>query len=134
MMKFCVKIEKYDVLAKALLLVKKAQKEIIVTMNMQEEIVAPLPSIYHKLLDKKIDGKLKVIRYGYGRKELFNKLKKKYARITFIYKGSIRKYLRMIVIDRKRGMFSVNGQVFYTGFRPLVLCLMIYADIGNYKN
>jgi len=126
-MKFCYPVDSAKLLRVAMTLVQSAQKEIIATMDMKEEIAHPLPQAYHRLLTKKAEKGIHVVRYGFGGKRAFNKLKKQYSGIDFIYGGSISNYKRMLIVDRRVGFFRVGKNVYKTKFRLLLYALVAYA-------
>jgi sugar-specific transcriptional regulator TrmB len=127
-MSFCEEIKK-EVINKAISLIKSSKKIIEMTMNMEEELVNPLPQKYHGLLKKLVKKNIKISRYTYGDKKLVSKIKDLYPQINIIYSGNLNKYQRMLIIDRNYGLFSINGKVFFTNFKPLIKSLLEYAKI-----
>lgn len=129
-MKFCTLVEKQNVLSTAIKLVNSAKTKILVTMNTDEEIREPLPEVYHNLLTKKAGQGIKIVRYGYGTRKSFLKLRPKSKNITFIYGGNLSLYQRMLLVDKSRGIFSLEGTVYLTKFKPLVNSLVKYVKTG----
>lgn len=126
-MKLCSEISQENLLTDAFDLVGSAKEEIFATMYLDEEIEQPLPEEYHLLLlDKKRAG-VSVVRYGYGTKRAYQKIAKLHSEIQLVYRGSIHGYQRMLLIDRQKGLFSVNKKYFYTEFLPLVQALVSFA-------
>jgi hypothetical protein len=131
-MKFAQALEPEKVIDTALFLVSDAKAEITATMNVNEEVRLPLTAEYHLAITEVISRGVKVIRFGYGKKENFGALKKIYKtqKIEFKYAGKLDTYQRMLIIDRKKGIFKLNDTVFYTEFLPLVQSLVKYVETG----
>jgi hypothetical protein len=128
-MKLYSQISKKQAIEFAKNLVIKAKKEIIATMNVDEEYSHPLPESYHNLLAKKVGNGIMVTRYGFGSIRVFKKLQSHYPVIRFLYVGKIDSYQRMLITDKKRGMFAVGNKFFYTDFVPLIESLVKYIKI-----
>lgn len=128
-MKFCQIIATSKVLSKAMSLVASAQKEVVVTMDVDEELKYPLPKEYHALIEQQANKRRVVRRYGFGSKSAFNKMEREHTGVLSFYVGRRRQYQRMLVIDRKKGLFVVGGQVFFTDFAPLAASLVNYVEV-----
>ncbi len=126
-MSFCIVLDEKDVISYAVRLVRRAKKEVVVTMDLKAEKNNPLPAKYHRALQIAIRRKVRVIRYGYGPERVFNKIKDQYNAIKMIYGGKLGAYQRMIIVDKSTGMFNLGEIFFYTEFKPLVLCLLQYT-------
>lgn len=126
-MKFYHPVNSAKLLHIATVLVQSAQKEIIATMDMEEELARPLPQAYHRLLMKKAEKGVHVVRYGFGSRQEYNMLKKQYTSIEFLYGGSIVNYLRMLIVDQEVGIFRVGDTVNKTKFHPLIHALVAYT-------
>lgn len=129
-MKFCQLIKKEKVFKMAMSLISKAKDNIFMTMNLEEEMKRPLPKTYHNALAKLAKKEVIITRYGFGSKRLFNNLKKKYKGVVMYYGGSLNKYQRMLIIDKKKGLFALNDNVYFTSFSPLIKSLMCYVKIS----
>lgn len=125
-MKYATKLNKSVVYENAIKIVKSAKNEIIVTMDVDEELKKPLPVLYHLLISKKVNQGIFVLRYGFGSKESFEKLKKLYQKIDFIFIKSKSDYMRMLVVDRKIALFKMES-VYISEFQPLVNSLVSYT-------
>ncbi|MFH1720613.1 MAG: hypothetical protein ABH856_03340 [Patescibacteria group bacterium] len=128
-MKLYSQISKKQAVGFAKELVVEAKKEIIATMNVDEEYSHPLPESYHDLLAKKAGGGINVTRYGFGSLRVFKTLQQYYPAIRFLYAGKIDSYQRMLIVDKKRGMFALDSKIFYTDFAPLALHFVKYIEI-----
>ncbi len=128
-MKFCIEIAKQRVILTAEKLVREAKKDIIVTMDMKEELIHPLPVSYHVLLEKQAKKGVRVVRYGFGTKREYICLKPQVSNIQFVYAGSLSFYQRMIVIDGKKALFRLGDHVYYTEFPDLAACLVKYTEV-----
>lgn len=128
-MKLYSQISKKQAIKFAKKLVVEAKKEIIATMNVDEEYSHPLPESYHDLLAKKVGEGIVVTRYGFGSMRVFKKLQPHYPVIRFLYVGKIDNYQRMLITDKKSGMFAIGGKFFYTDFVALVESLVKYIKI-----
>ena len=129
-MKFCSTINKEVAVANAMTLLRKAKKNIHLTMDMQGEIDHPLPQKYHHLIARLVKRKIMVVRYMYGDINLFEKMKNRYEGVRVYYGGKIDRYQRMLIIDKRRGMFALNGNIFFTAFKPLVNSLLSYVSVN----
>lgn len=130
-MKFCQSIKKERVFTTAMKLISSAKKNIFMTMNMQEEILKPLPKIYHNNLFKLAKKRITITRYGFGSKQLFNKIKNKYKGVNMFYGGNLNRYQRMLFIDNEKGLFALSGNIYLTSFKPLVKSLIDYIKISK---
>jgi len=128
-MKFCVQINKKNVLKTAMTLISSANKNIDITMDVAEELRNSLPDEYHKRLTNLLKKGIKISRYVFGPKNLFKIIKNKYPMINTYYSGEINKYQRMLIIDKEKGLFAVNEKVFFTEFKPLIKSLLEYVRI-----
>lgn len=128
-MKFCQEIKKEKVLEFAMNLIGSSKKNIDMTMHLEEEIKKPLPNKYHKKLAELARNNILVNRYTYGAKKLFNIIKLRYPEINTHYKGSVQKYQRILIIDKEKGLFNLNGHVFFTSYKPLIKSLLKYVKI-----
>jgi len=129
-MKFCSTINKEVAVINAMALLRKAKKTVYMTMDMRGEIDHPLPQKYHHLITRLVKRKITVTRYMYGERELFEKTKNRYEGVQVYYGGKINRYQRMLIIDKKRGMFALNGNIFFTAFKPLVNSLLSYVSVN----
>ncbi len=128
-MNICTSISKHRAVEVAMRLVGGAKTEIVVTMQVEEELVHPLPLSYHKLLEKKVREKIVVTRYGFGSQSTFQKLAPRYRSIRFLYAGRTERYQRMLIVDRKKGLFSFEGKIFYTQYPALAAFFVKYVEI-----
>lgn len=110
-------------------LVRGSAKSIYMTMDMQEEIDSPLPKTYHDLIEQKAKRGIQIHRYMYGKKTIFNKMMKLYKGVKIYYGGTLNNYQRMLIIDKRIGMFGLNGSIYITQFDPLIKSLLDYAKI-----
>lgn len=126
-MKFYHLIPKEKVISTALSLITSAQKEILVTMDVNEELKNPLPKIYHQTLAQKCQKGALVKRIGFGNKKAYKeilKVKPKYSNFIFIYGGSLSKYQRLIISDRIRAVCKIEDLVLLSDFKPFVTFLV----------
>jgi hypothetical protein len=128
-MKFCRPINKKSAVQNAMRLVRGSAKSIYMTMDMQEEIDSPLPKTYHDLIEQKAKRGIQIHRYMYGKKTIFNKMMKLYKGVKIYYGGTLNNYQRMLIIDKRIGMFGLNGSIYITQFDPLIKSLLDYAKI-----
>ncbi|MFH0773777.1 MAG: hypothetical protein V1922_05705 [bacterium] len=128
-MKFCRSINKKNAVQNAMKLVRSSVKSVHMTMDMQGEIDSPLPKTYHNLIEQKAKQGIQMYRYTYGKKTLFNKIKSSYKGVKMYYCGTMNNYQRMLIIDKKIGMFGLNGNIYFTRFEPLIKSLLDYAKI-----
>lgn len=108
-----------------------AKKEILVTMLLKEEVENPLPLSYHSLLQKKTREGICLVRLGFGLKEEYNYLSKKYSygnNYTFIFIKDIRKYQRMIIIDDSVVYFKIGKSFFKTNNAFVVKAFRSYFN------
>lgn len=127
-MKFVRQVQPSDVVFFATRLVKRAKMEVFMTMDMVEESRNPLPQTYHRLVSLKAAGGISVIRYGYGPKTLFRQLSKTFADIHFRYGGSLSGYQRMLLVDKRYGLFRIGDRIYYTTVTELVSALRVFAE------
>lgn len=110
--------------------VGKAKKEILATMLLSEEILSPLPDSYHALLVERVNSGVVLKRIGFGTKKDYTIIKSKYLiesnRYKFKYITNIKKYQRMIIIDKQNLFFGVNGTFFHSAYKPLVIAFRKY--------
>lgn len=134
-MKFAQLILQENILNTAISLVNSAEKEIFVTMNVDEEIMTPLSLKYQKAIINATDRGVHIVRYGYGSMKNFREIKKLYQaqNVTFEFAGDLTKYQRMLTVDKKRGIFKLNSNVFYSQFPLLIESLVQYAHIHYNK-
>lgn len=100
-----------------------AEREIFATMLLSEEIRDPLPKSYHELLIKRTKEGIVLKRLGFGTKEEYNQIKKRYTfkkNYNFSVCTNVKKYQRMIVVDKKTLYFGSNGVFFKSTHGPLV--------------
>ena len=127
-MNFATQIAPASVVPFAMKLVKGAEREIFMTMNMIEENNQPLPMTYHRLIETKAESGITVIRYGYGPKKVFRQFSETYTYLNFCYGGSISRYQRMLLVDKHSGLFRLNDRIYYTTVTALVSALRVYAE------
>lgn len=111
--------------------VSDAKKEIIATMLLSEELNKPLPESYHKLLGKKTIKGVRLKRLGFGTKEEYNQIKKRYIfkkNYSFFLCNLVENYQRLIIIDRETLFFEVNGHFFTSTYKPLVQVFVGYFN------
>jgi hypothetical protein len=128
-MKFCRSINKNNAVQNAMKLVRNSVKSVHMTMDMQGEIDSPLPLKYHNLIEQKANQGIQIYRYAYGKKTHFNKMKTAYKGAKMYYGGTLNNYQRMLIIDKKSGMFGLDGNIYFTQFEPLIKSLLDYAKI-----
>ncbi|MEK7186180.1 MAG: hypothetical protein AAB675_02350 [Patescibacteria group bacterium] len=117
--------------------VKKANKEIIVTMLLSEEIENPLPRSYHTLLQKKVQQGILVKRLGFGTKEEYNQINFMYKfnskNYIFRYEADINYYQRLIIIDGKLLFFGVDDMFFQSSYKQLIEAFLSYFSSVSKK-
>ena len=91
------------------ILINKAKKIIEMTMDMEEEIKSPLPLNYHKNLAKLFEKGIKINRYVYGAKKFTSIIKNLHPEISTIYVSNLENYLRILIIDKKEGIFKLKN-------------------------
>lgn len=128
-MKFCTLIDKDKAVKFAMKILLQAKLSIHMTMDLQGEIDHPLPKTYHETLFHLSKRGISIYRRAYGTKTLFKKMRKSFAGVKMFYGGSMNHYQRMLIIDKKRGMFALYDRIFFTTFEPLIKSLLIYAKI-----
>jgi len=84
---------------------------------------------YHALITQRAKHGIHIYRYVYGTKPMFNKIKNNYEGVQMCYGGSMNRYQRMLIIDKKMGMLGLGGNIFLTQFEPLIKSLLDYAKI-----
>lgn len=113
-----------------------AQKEIIATMLLSEEIGQPLPKTYHSLLKKKLDEGVMIKRLGFGTREDYNTIKHKYnyqsKQYSFRYRIKLSDYQRLLIIDKKRIFFKV-GTIFLESSNRSIVAVFITFFKKQYK-
>lgn len=126
------KVDKEKILNLVEKSVGQAKSEIVVTMLLCEEINHPLPSVYFNLLKKKVEDGITLKRLGFGRKEDYNKIKQKIGikRKNYIFKyiSGESQYQRLLIIDRKKLYFGINGLFFQGNYRPLIGVFLDYFN------
>ncbi len=127
-MKFITQVQSSDVVHFATRLVKRAKIEVFMTMDMVEESRQPLPQNYHRLVSLQAASGISVIRYGYGPKIMYKQLAKKFADIQFRYGGNLSGYQRMLLVDKRYGLFRVDDRIYYTTVTDLVSALRVFAE------
>lgn len=133
-MRLCIPVEKKRAIFQAMRLVRSAKREIVTTMNVDEELKNPLPERYHRLLVRQTEEGITIIRYGFGARRVFYAIRKKYTQLTFLYVGSLRYYQRMLTVDRERGMFLIGDTIYYSNFAPLIQSLVNYVEMVYNRN
>lgn len=128
-MKFCSQIDKKNAVKNAMKLLRCSKKSIHTTMDMQSEIDSPLPKKYHNLIARRAKQGIQIYRYAYGNKAIFNKMKLFYKGVQMYYGGTTNNYQRMLIIDKKMGMFALGDLILLTSFEPLIKSLLDYAKI-----
>lgn len=128
-MNFCTPINKKSVIISAMSLLSEAKKTIYVTMKMQSEVDHPLPKKYHNLITQLAKHNISINRYMFGEKKLFNKLRGRFDGVHIHYGGEMELYQRMLIVDKKKGLFALNNKVFFTDFKPLIKSLLKYVKI-----
>lgn len=111
--------------------VNNAQKEILATMLLSQELENPLPKSYHSLLVKKTLEGVKLQRLGFGTKEEYNQINSLYLfskNYNIKHVVHTKKYQRMIVVDRKILFFGVEDSFFTATYRPLILAFVAYFE------
>lgn len=125
-MTFCTNIRSDDVLECAIGLIQGARTSIIVTMDVDEELLSPLSGTYRDLITKQYQNGLIVMRYGFGSNQSFTTLATR-TKIPFVYAGRFG-YQRMLIVDRERGLFRLGNTVYRTEYEPLASSLVKYAE------
>lgn len=123
-------IKKGDVVNSVMENVRHAKKEVLATMLLSEEIISPLPILYHRLLIQKINNGIVLKRLGFGRKEDYNTIKDKIGitseQYIFRYSAHVEEYQRLLIVDRKIIFFGV-GQGFYSSvYAPIIKAFLNY--------
>lgn len=109
--------------------VKNAEKEILTTMLLSEELKNPLPETYHRLLVKKTNLGVRIERLGFGSKEAYNQINSLHVFSQNYNMKHIRnekRYQRMIIIDKKILFFNIEGNFFTSTYEPLVKAFVTY--------
>lgn len=127
-MKFAEAIPPDMVFPTAMRLLRRARREVVLTMDMQEEEARPLPVAYHRRIGALVRRGIRVRRYGYGTKRQFARLAGGYRNITFRFGGSMTRYQRMLIVDGEAGLFRIAGHVYYTSYAPLLTALRAFAE------
>jgi len=128
-MKFCRLVNKKNAITNAMRLLRCSKRSVHATMDIQSEIDSPLPKKYHALITRRAKHGIHIYRYVYGTKPMFNKIKNNYEGVQTCYGGSMNRYQRMLIIDKKMGMLGLGGNIFLTQFEPLIKSLLDYAKI-----
>ena len=104
--------------------VSNAKREVLATMFLSEEIISPLPKSYHNLLRKKLKEGVRIKRLGFGSKVDYNLINKTYfvnsRNYFFRYTKKVEDYQRLIIIDRKKIFFNVDGIFFESDNHQIV--------------
>jgi hypothetical protein len=103
-----IQIQVKDILSLACSLVKKAKKELLLTMLIKEELETPLPLFYVRLLQRRVKQGVKIKRLCFGKKEGFGKIAKLPISqgIELINITNQRFYKRMLMRDREEMIFA----------------------------
>lgn len=123
-------INKKEILRKVKRSVSLARKEILATMLLEEELNNPLPASYFSFLRKKVSKGIILKRLGFGSKEDYNKIKAKHNfnsdNCKFRYLTQESKYQRLIVIDKEKLFFGIDGLYFTSRHKPLIKVFVDY--------
>lgn len=107
-----------------------AQKEVLATMLLKDEIKNPLPNSYFILMQNKVKKGIVLKRLGFGRKEYYNQIKDKHKfdnkNYKFRYIVNESKYQRMILIDRRKLFFSIEDLYFSSPYEPFMKVFLDY--------
>lgn len=129
-------IEKKDILNDVQEVVSRAQKEIIATMYLQEELQSPLPKSYFQLLHSKLSEGIVIKRLGFGSKEDYNTMRNiiriSNKRYQFKYLEKILEYQRLIIIDRKIAFLGISGIFLKSTHEPFIQVVLKYF-LNNFK-
>lgn len=128
-MKYCISVDEDIAVKFAMKLILRAKSTIYMTMDLRGEVDHPLPKTYHETLFHLSKKGICIYRRAYGTKTLFKKMGKSFAGVKMSYGGPMNHYQRMLIIDKKMGMFALNDCIFFTSFEPLIKSLLIYAKI-----
>lgn len=124
------KVNKNNILKEVKKSISQAKKEIMATMLLSEEIKKPLPISYFKLIKKKVNQGVTFKRLGFGAKEDYNDIKQKLVingeNYIFKYVTDEDKYQRLMMIDRKKLFFGINGLFFESRYKPLIKIFLDY--------
>lgn len=116
-------INKEDILEAVEKNISMAQKEILTTMLLSEEITNALPKSYYDLLKSKLKKGILLKRLGFGNREDYNIIN---TRLGFLenYKSryliDINKYQRMVIIDKKILFLGVDNNFLKSEYRKLI--------------
>lgn len=122
-------IQKKEILQQVKKAISLARREILATMLLKEEIVNPLPVSYFNLLNKKMGKGIMLKRLGFGRKEDYNNIKSRYNfrnNSKFRYNIQESKYQRLIIIDKEKLFFGIDGLYFTSRHKPLIEVFVDY--------
>ncbi len=109
-------------------LVKKARKNLRLTMIMSDEL-STTASAYLKLLKRKIDQEIDIKRVGFGTKTEYLKAYKQLGIVgkNFVFKHNpdMKQAQRLLISDEKEMLFAVylnktERLVFYTRSKPII--------------
>lgn len=127
-------IQKKEILQQVKKAIFLARREILATMFLKEELRNPLPISYFNLLRKKINEGILLKRLGFGTKEDYNRIKdrNKIESNNYEFRCIIQesKYQRLIVIDRKKLFFGVDGLYFASTHMPFI---EVFVNYFNYN-
>lgn len=129
-------INKREILKEVNKSVSLAREEILATMLLKEELKNPLPVFYFNLLRNKVNEGISLKRLGFGTKEEYNKVSNKILgdRKSYIFRFTTKEldYQRLIIIDRKKMFFGIDGLYFVSMYKPLIRVFADYFD-RNFK-
>lgn len=110
-----IKVE--DIRNKVMSEISSAQKEILATMDISEELSNPLPEEYFILLKKKSQGGVEIKRIVFGSKEQYDIFVQKMNDRKLFFMGDYTKsknYRRMILIDGVKLFFKKESEFYFT--------------------
>lgn len=114
----------------------RTESEILATMLLREEIKKPISNSYKKLLNRKTEEGIKLIRLGFGSKEEYNMLSSKLAykkNYSFFLIEKVESYQRMIILDSKIVFFKAGKNFFKSNYKPVVKVFKDYFDLLKKK-
>ncbi|EKD87113.1 MAG: hypothetical protein ACD_37C00033G0003 [uncultured bacterium] len=114
----------------------RTENEILATMLLREEIEKPIPNSYKKLLNRKTEEGIKLIRLGFGSKEEYNMLSRKLVykkNYSFFLIEKVESYQRMIILDSKIVFFKAGKNFFKSNYKPVVKVFKDYFDLLKKK-
>lgn len=129
-------INKKEIFRGVIKSISLAKKEILATMLLKDELKNPLPASYFSLLRKRVNEGIILKRLGFGKKEDYNKIRAKHKfnsnNYKFRYLTGESQYQRLLIIDKEKLFFGVDGLFFTSQYKPLIKVFVDYF-YSNFK-